>query len=117
MELHVLPRGEVTLASAAEIGNIREPFHLGRREHAAGNFGAHHLNARLALSIASETKAVRAKIVISDTAGCVFGGFLAKGLDFGPDGLIVLLVEFVASVRNGSIEVGQNLNLRILYRE
>jgi hypothetical protein len=76
------------------------------------------LDAGLALAVAAEAEAVGTEVVVGDLPGGEGGGFLAKGFDFGADGLVVLVVERVDYIDdNGSIGVGQNWNIRILYRE
>ena len=110
MELHVLARGEVAFAAAAEIGHVGEPLQLRGRQHAAGHFRAHHLHAGLALAVAAETQAIGTKIVVGDPPGEKILGLGAELFDLSSDGLIVLLLKRAADdgiVEQRGIGVGQ----------
>ena len=76
---------------------------LGGRQHAAGDFGAHHLDAGLALAVDAEAQAEGAEIVVGDLAGEEFLGFGSECFDLGADGIVVLLLKFV---RDGVVEEG-----------
>ena len=94
MELHVLARGEVAFAAAAEIADIGKALELSGCQHAAGHLGPHHLNARLALSVAAKTEAVRAEIVFGNAAGENVDRFGAELFDLRADCVIVLVLKF-----------------------
>ncbi len=89
VELHVLARGEVATGAGAEIGDVGKAVHLGSSERAAGNFGAHHLDACLPLAVAAEAKPVAAEIVFRNVAGEELVGLGAELFDFRADCVIV----------------------------
>ncbi len=69
MILHVLAGGEVAFAAAELVGDERELLDLARREDAAGDLAADHLDACLALSVDAVFQAEGAEFVLRDFAG------------------------------------------------
>jgi hypothetical protein len=106
------------LAATDEIGHVSQPLELCRRHEAARYFRAHHLHAGLPLPVTAEAQPVGAEVVVGDPSREEIAGLLPENLDFGPNGLVVPLIQFVADVSfEDSAVVGQNRKLRIPYRE
>jgi hypothetical protein len=69
VELHVLPRGDVTEAPRVTIGDARERLELRAGQDALRHFDAQHLRVlRLALSVGAAHEAVRPPLVGRDLA-------------------------------------------------
>src|ERR1700746_3370335 len=118
MELNVLTRGGVGAPAAELVGHFRHPHHLRGSHGAAGDFGPHHLNARLPLAVDTITQAEGAELVVGDSAvenSCCFN---AKPLDLLANSFIVLFLEGFANnqvVFYSGRHYGANL--QILYRD
>jgi hypothetical protein len=67
MKLHVLTRGQVTLAARALVGNLGKLPHLVRGKLASGYLGTDHLDAFLALSIYASAKAIGPEFIGSQS--------------------------------------------------
>ncbi len=64
MVLDVLPGGEMALASAESIRDLRHLAHLFRSQQSARNFGANHLHSLLALAIDAAAEPKGAELVV-----------------------------------------------------
>src|SRR6266571_149843 len=96
MVLHVLARGQVSPAATELLGDARELFHLWRRQQPAGNFAAHHLDARLPLPIDPMLEPEGTEVVLRNLPGLESRGLPAEDFDFLTNGPIMLLLEHFA---------------------
>ena len=118
MVLQVLARGEMTFACRIFVGNGGQSVQLGGREFAAGDLGADHLNAGLALSIAAEAQPQGTELVVGKAAGQKLVDSAAKTFDFAANGIVVLVLEVGASVKVGfGGQIGHWTNLLYIYRD
>ena len=80
-------------AAAELLGDARELFHLRRRQQPAGNFAAHHLDARLPLPIDPMFEPEGTEVVLRNLPRLESRGLPPEDFDFLTDGLIVLLLK------------------------
>jgi len=91
--LHVLPGSEVAFAARAIVGNRRHLPHLSRREQTAGDLGADHLNALLALSVDTAAQAKCPELVGCQLTREEVLSLGAEQFDIRANGAIVFLFK------------------------
>jgi hypothetical protein len=98
--LDVLPGGEVTASAAELVGHTRQLSYLVRGEQPAGDFAAHHLDARLTLSVDAVLQAKWTEVGFGNLPSEEGHGLGAESLNFLPNRYIVLILKLF-SLRDG----------------
>jgi hypothetical protein len=88
--LNILPGSEMALAAAKLVRHTGKLHHLAGRQHTAGHFRPHHLDARLSLTINASPEPNRPELVIGQLAVEILKGPGAKQLNVLANDLVVL---------------------------